>query len=257
VRDDAVKQGSVSVWGESQIQWNESFRSILGLRGDRYRFDVASNTSANSGKKNDAIISPKLALIFGPWNKTEYFLNAGSGFHSNDARGTSTTVNPDIRPGSRPAGCTLAAGECTGDQINPVKPLVRAKGYEAGMRSAWIKGLQSTLTLWRLEVDSELLFTGDAGTTEASRPSRRQGVEWANYWNPKEWLLVDGDVSLSSARYTDASPEGSYIPGAVEHVASIGVSLQESDPWSAGVRLRYFGPRALIETIVCVRNRPP
>jgi outer membrane receptor protein involved in Fe transport len=247
VRDDAVKQGSIALWGESQIQWNETFRSIFGLRGDRYQFDVASNTAANSGKKNDTIVSPKLALIFGPWDKTEYFLNAGSGFHSNDARGTSNTVNPDPRPGSRAAGCSRVMGECTGDPISPVKPLVRARGYEAGVRSVWSGGLQSTLTLWRLEVASELLFTGDAGTTEASRPSRRQGVEWANYWSPQEWLVLDGDVSLSSARYTDASPEGNHVPGAVEQVASLGVSLHESDPWSAGLRLRYFGPRPLIE----------
>ncbi len=246
VRDDSIIQTSIALWGESQIQWSEKFRSVLGLRGDSYQFDVTSNTSANSGNKSDAIISPKLALIFGPWDKTEYYLNAGSGFHSNDARGATTTVNTDPRPGTRPA-CTGAVGTCTGDPLSSVQPLVRAKGYEVGARSAWISGLQSTITLWRLDIDSELIFTGDAGTTEASRPSRRQGVEWANYWTPKEWLLVDGDVSLSGAHYTDANSVGNRIPGAVEQVASVGVSLQEIDPWSAGIRVRYFGPRPLVE----------
>ena len=246
VRDDSVRQTSAALWGEAQVEWLEKFRSTLGLRADSYRFDVASNTPANSGKKSDAIVSPKLALVFGPWDKTEYYLNAGYGFHSNDARGTTITVNPDPRPGTRPA-CTGAVGDCTGDPLSPVQPLVRAKGYEVGARSAWVTGLQSALTLWRLDIDSELIFVGDAGTTSASRPSRRQGVEWANYWNPNEWLLVDGDVSLSSAHYTDADPAGNHIPGAVEQVASLGVSLQESEPWSAGMRLRYFGPRPLIE----------
>ncbi len=246
VRDDAVRQTSVSVWGESQIQWNEKFRSILGLRGDRYQFRVDSNTAANSGSENEAIVSPKLGLIFGPWDKTEYYLNAGTGFHSNDARGTTTTVNVDPRPGTRPT-CTGPVGACTGDPISRVDPLVRAKGYEAGVRTVLLSGLQSTLTLWRLDLASELVFVGDAGTTSASRPSRRQGVEWANYWYPAAWLLVDGDVSLSSARFTDADPAGNHIPGAVEQVASLGMSLQESDPWSAGLRVRYFGPRALVE----------
>ena len=98
-----------------------------------------------------------------------------------------------------------------------------------------------------MDIDSELIFTGDAGTTEASRPSRRQGVEWANYWTPATWLLIDGDVSLSSAHFTDNDPVGNRIPGAIEQAASIGVNLQETDPWSAGLRLRYFGPRPLIE----------
>jgi hypothetical protein len=246
VREDAIRQTSVSLWGESQIQWHEKFRSILGLRGDKYQFRVNSDNPANSGSENEGIISPKLGLIFGPWGKTEYYLNAGSGYHSNDARGTTVTVNADPRPGTRPA-CTGPAGACTGDPISRVDPLVRAKGYEVGMRTAQIRGLQSTLTLWRLDLGSELVFVGDAGTTSASRPSRRQGVEWANYWNPNAWLLVDGDLSLSSARFTDADPAGNHIPGAVEQVASLGVSLQDSDPWSAGLRLRYFGPRALVE----------
>ena len=208
---------------------------------------MSSNTAANSGNKNDDIVSPKLSLVFGPWDKTEYYLNAGRGFHSNDARGTTISVNPDPRPGTRAAGCAGSLGTCTGDALSPVKPLVPAKGYEVGVRSALPGGLQTSLTLWRLDIDSELIFTGDAGTTEASRPSRRQGVEWANYWTPAAWLLVDGDVSLSSAHFTDNDPVGNRIPGAIEQAASIGVSLQESDPWSAGLRLRYFGPRPLIE----------
>ncbi len=246
VRDDKVRQSSVALWGETQIQWHEKFRSILGLRGDRYQFEVNSDTAVNSGNRNDAILSPKLSLVFGPWDKTEYYLNAGRGFHSNDARGTTISVNPDPRPGTRP-GCTGAAGECNGDALHKVRPLVPATGYEVGVRSAVLSGLQTSLTLWRLDIDSELVFVGDAGTTRASRPSRRQGVEWANYWNPNERLLIDGDVSLSNARFTDSVPAGSRIPGAIEQAASIGVSLQESEPWSGGVRLRYFGPRPLIE----------
>lgn len=246
VRDDEVKQTSVALWGEAQSQWNPWFRSVIGLRGDSYRFDVRSDTAANSGTKNDAILSPKLSLVFGPWDKTEYYLNAGRGFHSNDARGATISVNPDPRPGIRP-GCTAAAGECTGDALSQVRPLVPATGYEVGVRSALLGGLQTSLTLWRLDIASELIFVGDAGTTSASRPSRRQGVEWANYWNPNAWLLIDGDVSLSSARFTDNDPAGNRIPGAIEQAASIGVSLQESEPWSGGLRLRYFGPRPLIE----------
>lgn len=254
VRSDSVKQTSIAVWGETQVQWLEKFRSTLGLRADSYRFDVASNLAANSGSKNDAIVSPKLALVFGPWDKTEYYVNAGYGFHSNDARGALTTVNPDPRPGTRP-GCTDTTGACTGDTLSSVKPLVPTKGYEIGVRTAVLSGLQSTLTLWRLDIDSELIFVGDAGTTNPSRPSRRQGVEWANFWTPLNWLLIDGDLSLSEARYTDADRAGDRIPGAIEQAASIGVSLQEIEPWSSGLRVRYFGPRPLIEDN-SVRSKP-
>jgi outer membrane receptor protein involved in Fe transport len=132
--------------------------------------------------------------------------------------------------------------------VNPVTPLVRAKGAEFGARTAIVPGLQSSLSLWRLDLASELLFIGDAGTTEASRPSRRTGVEWANYWQARDWLVVDVDFAVSRARFTDDVPgSGNHIPGAIDKTVSVGTSIANADPWSGGVRLRYFGPRPLVE----------
>ncbi|MGS0754429.1 hypothetical protein ACVBEH_06695 [Roseateles sp. GG27B] len=36
---------------------------------------------------------------------------------------------------------------------------------------------------------------GDAGTTEAGRPSRRDGFELANYYTLNGWLTVDADLA--------------------------------------------------------------
>jgi outer membrane receptor protein involved in Fe transport len=127
-----------------------------------------------------------------------------------------------------------------------VTPLVRAKGGELGVRAAPFKGVQTSLALWRLDLDSELVFAGDAGTTEASRPSRRTGIEWATFYKPSRAVTADFDLTVSRARFTDFDPVGSYIPGATNRTASGGISYAEGR-WSAGLRLRYFGPRALIE----------
>lgn len=234
VREDRVKQGSFALYAQNTTNWSDWFRSITGLRGDFYHFKVDSSNAANSGEVSDRIFSPKLALIFGPWNKTEYYLNLGYGFHSNDARGTTMYVDP-----ADPATA-----------VKPVTPLVRAKGTEIGMRSALLPHLQSSLSLWRLDLASELVFVGDAGTTEPSFPSRRTGVEWANYWTPLSWLTVDADLAVSRARYTEIDPAlvaGNYIPGAIQKTLSVGVSAQGASAWSGGLRLRYFGPRPLIE----------
>jgi hypothetical protein len=247
VRADTIRQSSVALWSESKIQWMEKFRSTLGLRADSYQFDVSSDTPANSGKKQDALVSPKLALIFGPWENTEYYLNAGYGFHSNDARGTVTTLNPDPRPGTRPTCTDPVQGTCSGDSIKPVNPLVRALGYEIGLRTSIINGLQTTFTVWRLEIDSELIFVGDAGTTNPTRPSHRQGIEWVNHWQPADWLKINADLSLSSANYRDFNPAGNVIPGAIEQAASVGIVLQDGGNLSGGLHLRYFGPRPLLE----------
>jgi outer membrane receptor protein involved in Fe transport len=238
VREDSVRQSNVALYAEAQVQWLEKFRSVAGLRGDAYRFKVNSDTAANSGQAGDRIFSPKLALIFGPWAKTEYYANAGYGFHSNDARGITARTNPDFRDTAN-----------FGTAVEASTPLVRAKGYELGLRSALVPTLHTSLALWRLDLASELRFVGDAGTTEPSFPSRRTGIEWANYWTPTRGITVDADLALSRARFTriDAGVAGHYIPGAIERTFSVGATWDNGGTWSAGMRLRYFGPRALVE----------
>ena len=90
-------------------------------------------------------------------------------------------------------------------------------------------------------------FIGDAGNTEAGRPSHRHGLELTNYYSPASWLTFDLDVSLSRARFTDADPSGDIIPGAVSTVVQAGVTVDSVKNVFGSVRWRYFGPRALIE----------
>lgn len=235
IREDDVQQTSAALYAEHSLQWRPWFRSVLGLRADAYRFDVRSDRAVNSGRVNDHIASPKLALIFGPWAKTEFYAQAGYGFHSNDARGITSRINPDFRVPEFATSTT------------PADPLVRAKSYEIGMRSALLKGLQTSLAFWRLDLESELLFIGDAGTTEASLPSRRQGIELANYWQPTAAITVDADLAFSQARFRNAPAKENRIPGSIEQTASVGIDWQAASRWRTGVRLRYFGPRPLIE----------
>ena len=228
-RQDHIVESSIGAYVENSTAWTKWFRTVVGFRGDAYRFKVASNDPANSGTATGTIASPKLSLIFGPWKKTEFYINAGSGFHSNDARGTTITVDPK-----------------TGDSADRVPPLVRSKGFEVGARTELIRGLQSSLSVYQLDFASELVFEGDAGTTSAGRPSRRIGFEFSNYYKPVEWLTIDADVSFARARFKDFDPVGSRIPGAVEGVASIAVAVDRG-PYFGAIQYRYFGPRPLIE----------
>ncbi len=229
-RADRIAEFSTGIHFENTTRWTDSFRSVAGLRHDFYRFDVDSDNPLNSGKVNDRITSPKLGLIFGPWAKTEYYFNFGTGFHSNDARGTTITVDP-----------------ATGTTADRVPGLVRSKGAEIGVRTEFIPGLQSSLSLYQLDFDSELIFVGDAGTTEAGRPSRRIGIEFNNYYKPTRWLTIDADLAFARARFRDSDPAGRRIPGALEGVASLALALDNLGPYFGALQLRYFGPRPLIE----------
>ena len=229
VREDSVGQTSVGGFAEHSLQWTDWFRSVAGARLDRYRFNVTSNIAVNSGKSNDQIVSPKLNLIFGPFSKTEFFVSAGRGFHSNDGRGTVARVDPT----------TLAP-------VTAAPALVRSKGSELGVRTEWIPNLQSSLALWKLNLGSELVFVGDAGTTTASRPSRRNGVEWSNRYRPRDWLIMDADLSASKSEFSNFDPVGNRIPGSINRVAALGASVNDQGALSGTLQMRYFGPRPLL-----------
>jgi len=237
-REDHIVETSAAVFLEKGSRWTPWLRSVAGARLDYYRFDVDSNLAANSGSTSASRASPALSLVAGPWNKTEIYFNAGAGFHSNDARGTTIRIDP-----------------ASGQQVDPVTPLARANGVELGLRSEYVKGLQSALSLYRLDFDSELVFVGDAGTTEAGRPSRRTGVEFSNYYKPNRYLTIDADLAFARARFRDADLAGARIPGAVEGVASLALAVDHAGPWFGALQLRYFGPRPLVEDN-SVRSRP-
>ncbi len=231
IREDDVKQASYGVHASQSLKIAPWLRTDLGIRFDRFHFDVRSSLAANSGAASDSIVSPKLAFVLGPWADTEFFVNVGRGFHSNDARGTTITVDPTdgVTPAER------------------VSPLVRAEGGEFGLRSALIPNLQFAASIWTLKLGSELVFVGDGGVTEPSRASRRTGLELGAFYSPIEGLVLDADVAWTRARYTDPDPVGDRIPNAVESVVSVGLTLNRASGWFGGARVRYFGPAPLIE----------
>jgi outer membrane receptor protein involved in Fe transport len=230
IREDRVRQTSAGGFAQNETQWTPWLRTLAGLRVDGYRFDVDAGEPRNSGTDDAGLVSPKGGAVFGPWNGTELYVNAGLGFHSNDARGATITVDP-----------------ATGEPAERVTPVARARGSEFGVRSVRIPHLQTSLAVWTLNLDSELIFIGDAGNTEAGRSSHRYGVEWASYYSPRPWLTFDFDLSLSKARFTDDDPAGNVIPGAVATVVQGGATVNSVRNLFGSVRWRYFGPRALTE----------
>lgn len=231
VRRDLVDQLALGLYAQAESRWSSTFRTIVGLRGDRYTYDVTSDRAANSGTADDAIVSPKLSLIFGPWAGTEVYTSAGTGFHSNDARGAVQRVDP-----------------VSGNPVDPVIPLIRSRGAEIGLRASPLEGLRSTFAVWTVELDSELIFVGDAGSTEPSDGSRRVGITFANYYRATPRLSADLDVSFTTARFLDVAPGEDRIPGSLSNVVAGGVSWEPEEQGVFGaLRLRHLGGYAMIE----------
>jgi outer membrane receptor protein involved in Fe transport len=228
VSDNLVGETEAALYVENTTNWSSWFRSLVGLRGDAIHLDLHSNTYApNDGSVSDNRVSPKLALIFGPWAKTEFFLNAGNGFHSNDARGAVNRYDAS-----------------TGDPVTRAPALVGSFGKEIGVRTEIIPGLQSSLALWSLNSASELLYAADSGGTEINGASRRHGVEWNNHMVINPWLLFDADLAWTHARYAHENENdeiGNDIPNAVSKVGSVGLSAHHLGAWSGDIKLLYIG----------------
>lgn len=239
VRLDQVDETSLGIFGELQLSLTETLRLVAGVRVDHYRFDVQSDTAANSGDADDSIVAPKVSLAWAASPQIELFANFGRGFHSNDARGTVIRVDP--------ASDNL-------DPVDPVQPLVAADAADIGMAWRPFESAQLSIALWTLELESELVYVGDGGATEPSDASRRYGVEFAAYLRPVPWLIADIDYAWSHARL-DIDDPADRIPGAVEAVASAGLSINSPNRWSAGLRIRHLGSAPLIEDN-SVRSEP-
>ena len=189
--------------------------------------------------------------MFGPFYKTEFFLGAGTGYHSNDARAVTVTEVP-------------------GDPTTPegASPfLVRTVGAEIGARTKIVPGLDSSVSLFYLHQNSELFFDGDTGTTVPGPPSQRTGIEITNNYQPASWVRVDADLALSRARFLgfDTAQEqlyqslagfpqaqignapGNFIYNAPWMVASAGITLGEKTGWFSALRWRYISSRPLTE----------
>ncbi len=226
VREDGVYEASFSGYGNLEVPWNDWLRTHTGIRGDVFHFDVdAKSLAANSGSAWEGIVSPKGGIILGPWNDTEFYLNGGFGFHSNDARGVTITTDPS-----------------TGAPLEKVPGLVRTKGAEVGVRTQVVPDLTSTFALWYLHSDSELVYVGDAGNIEAGDASERYGIEWSNYWRPEDWLVIDTEFTATESYFIETGEE---IENSVPLSFAGGITVGGETGWFGALRARYFAPRPL------------
>jgi len=233
VLDDKVMQNSLGVFADAHTQWLDWLRTSAGLRWDTFRASVDANAGEfnadNGGNSSEHQVSPKLGLVLGPFGKTEYYASWGQGFHSNDARGTTAKTNA-----------------IDGSAANSIPFLAKATGSEIGFRTQPFPGWFSSVTLWQMALDSELVYIGDEGITEPKGGSRRHGLELANYYS-KDGFILDADVSLSRARFTEESNGGDHVPNAIPLTASLAATLDQGGAWYGGVRMRYLGAYPLEE----------
>lgn len=229
-RRDRLDEFSLSSYGELELPVTERFRATLGLRGDYYDWDVAARRPENSGRGDDSLLSPKVDLAYLFSDAVEAYAGWGRGFHSNDVRGATISVDPG-----------------TGEPVAPVDVLVPSAGAELGLRFEAGSTFNATLAGFWLELDSELVYVGDAGTVEPNGATRRKGLELTAFWQATDWLSLNVAFTDTDARFKQDLGAGDRIPGAVEQTFVVGANAVWRNGFGAGLRLRYLGPAPLVE----------
>ena len=230
IREDEVDESSISSFYEMSFDLRSSWRAVLGIRADAFKFKVNSKDYNLTDDDSDFILSPKASIAYAFSDNNEMYFSYGNGFHSNDARGVITFRDP-----------------ITEEKLSPADPLVKSTGFEWGIKALINEQLNTSLAVWSLELDSELLFVGDAGNTEANRPSKRWGIEFNNLWSINEIWSLEADFAYSNAKFNDDDLENRSVPGSLKNVASGILSAEYPSGFFASFSFRYFGEVPLIE----------
>ncbi len=229
VREDQVDEFSLGGYAQAELALTPCFRAVLGLRGDYYGYGVKAGLDVNSGEGSDTILGPKVALAWRPVDAVELYANYGESFHSNDVRGATINVDP-----------------VTGEPAEKVDALSRGRGMELGAR--YERGrLVASLVGFYLKLDSELVFVGDAGSTEPNDASRRYGAEATLFWRPIDLVTLDFSAATTDAKLVGPASGQTHIPGSVSNVFAAGATVDFPSGVSGSIRVRHFGSAPLIE----------
>ena len=230
IREDEAQEFSAGVFVETQIALSESLRATLGLRADFYDFEVDALRPANSGSDQDSLWQPNLGLAYRLNENLEFYLNYGHGFHSNDVRAAVNTFDP-----------------ISGDPTDAQDVLVEGKGSEIGLRYDTLGGFNFAIAAFELRTDSELVFVGDAGTTEPSDPTSRRGIEVNSFWEISDNWVMDFSAAKTNGYFRGLPSNADSITDAHEEVVAAGLTHVGNNGLTASLRLRHFSDAALTE----------
>lgn len=229
VRQDSLSEASLGIWSDIAVDLTDQLRMVAGVRYDYFDWDVTAQRSENSGQGNDGLISPKISFAFQFSDHIEGYANWGRGFHSNDVR-----------------GATIQREPLSGDPVDSVDALIASEGGEFGVRIEAAETFNATLTAFWLALDSELVYVGDAGSTEPNDGSRRYGAEVSLFWQARDWLAWNAAYTYTDARFDITSPDDE-IPGAVPATLTTGVNAVWKNGVAASARLRWLSDAPLVE----------
>jgi len=233
--EDLVYLFACAAYVQAITHWTSNLRSVLGFREDYqhgtdidYLAELHETTGyTNGGTAQQSLPQPKGSLIYTPSDTLEFYLSAGTGFHSADLRGVNQVTSVDL-----------------GLPHTPL--LAQQEGQEVGMRATPQPNLASTFAVYNLWQQSETIIDPDVGQDTAGPPSRRYGYEINVTYQINRWLEFYGSYSGNHTRFTHPFDDGTghlghYITDAPDASGALALYVTNLGPWSGGLNYRYLG----------------
>lgn len=213
-----INQTNIDAFVKADFEFGK-FKLAPALRLDYFKFMYydALQTNYETQSETKAIVSPKLNFYYNAQDNLQLYLKSGLGFHSNDARVVVANNGKDILP----------------------------RSYGADLGTIWkpFPKLVVNSALWYLFLEQEFVYVGDAGIVEPSGKTRRYGLDLGLRYQINDWLFLDSDATYTHARSID-EPEGEdYIPLAPDFTFTGGLSIDDLNGFSGGLRFRYLNDR--------------
>jgi outer membrane receptor protein involved in Fe transport len=251
-----LREQNYFVWAQEEIIFSAQWRAQVGLRADLFRFDVTDSLELTdsdlphaSGYSSDAIVSPKASLVFTPTPGLDLYANAGTGFHSNDARGviigvrTRTLAKVYEREGLTEEEIDEKLLEQNLDpEQRYIGSLPRAVGGELGFRTQISRMFNLAVAGWVLDLENEFVYSGDGGAPELSGATFRYGVDVEARLRLTDWLFADANVNYSKGELKDEPDDANEIPLA-PRLTSIGGLTFVKGGFDAALRYRHVDDR--------------
>ncbi|WP_179333058.1 TonB-dependent receptor [Winogradskyella costae] len=217
-----INQTNIDAFVNAEFEFGK-FKIAPALRLDYFKFmyNDALQTDYQTLSETKTIVSPKLNFFYNAQDNLQLYLKSGLGFHSNDTRVVVANGGEDILP----------------------------RSYGADLGTVWkpFPRLVVNSALWYLFLEQEFVYVGDAGIVEPSGKTRRYGLDLGLRYQLTDWLFLDTDATLTNARSVDDPDGENYIPLAPDFTLVGGLSVDDLNGFSGGLRFRYLDDRAANE----------
>ena len=216
-----------ALFAHSVARWAEGWRGFGAIRLDTQRNQVSLQTPwdpRNPGsplfapgpwtpqRRTSTLVSPKFGLAYSPREGTEFRASWGQGFRQ-------------------------------GNALREPQALIRAHSVEVAAQTRLLGPWDTSLTLWRLELEAEALFDPAQAAFRDGPPARHQGLDWYHHLKWGRWR-AEACLGWSRARFRNALPGHDRVPNSIPRTAVLALAWK-GEGFTVEAKVRSLGAYAL------------